>query len=129
VVYQVTLSNEVYRTHALKLLSSSTHSTRGSEAFIDGSLDSSGAVKDDLGRRLKWRAALDALESWKKEKSERSRETVDRLCQHLEEAEDNGGNSIQNESAPPPWSQLIGGSERCAMLDCSRQAAVKVGRG
>lgn len=81
-VYQVTLDNEVYRTHALQLLSPDTHATRGSEALMYGLWDSSGTVKDDLGRRLKWRAASDALENWKKRESERSR-----------------NNSIQNESA------------------------------
>jgi hypothetical protein len=47
VVYQVTLDNEVYQTHALELLPPDTHATRGSEALIDGLWDSSGTVKDD----------------------------------------------------------------------------------
>ena len=85
VVHQVTLGNEVYRAYALQLLSPDTHATLGSEAFIDGLWDSSGTVKDSVGRRLKWRAASDALQSWKKRESERLRETVDSSCEHLEE--------------------------------------------
>jgi hypothetical protein len=125
-VYQVTVGNEVYRTHTLRLLSPDTHATGGSEAFIGGLWDSSGTVKDDLGRRLKWRAASDALESWKKRESERSRETVDRLCEHLEGG---GRQRRQQRKERVCATAIVSGNERRAMLDCSRQAAVKVGRG